>query len=101
MLLPFLLLALNGLAGAVVAKNVRELTIPVWVSFLPSIVSASIWAWMARKGTMPLIMTSLLYDIIYLSAYTVGLLMVGERLTFAQSIGFMLCFAGIILINGR
>lgn len=97
LVLPYAALFLLGVVGAHVTKKVQVGSLPMWSTIGPSIISGTLWGWIARRS-QSLSLMSVLFDIIYTAAFVFGFFLLGERLTPLQLAGFAVSLVGIAMM---
>ena len=94
------LLAGNGVLGALVSKSIRDGNIPWYLTYVISLISASIYAYQLRAKVMPLTVMSVFQTFFFHSAwYTTAFFILGNELKGHKIIGLMLAFAGMITMS--
>jgi drug/metabolite transporter (DMT)-like permease len=97
LIVPYTALFLLGVIGAHITKKVQNDLLPIWSTIGPSIVSGLLWGWIAKRS-QSLSLMSVLFDIIYTSAFVFGFFLLGEKLTPFQIVGFAVSLAGIAMM---
>ena len=97
LILPYAALFILGVFGAHITKKVQVGSLPIWATIGPSIVSGTLWGWIARRSES-LSLMSVLFDIIYTSAFVFGFFLLGEKLTPLQIAGFVVSLVGIAMM---
>ena len=94
------LLAGNGVLGALVSQSIRDGNIPWYLTYVISLISASIYAYQLRAKVMPLTVMSVFQTFFFHSAwYTTAFFILGNELKGHKIIGLMLAFAGMITMS--
>lgn len=95
-----LLAACGALAvvTGILTKQVQSGIVPFWVAVFPSIVNGLSWGYVS-KTSQNLPRLSVAFDIVLSVAYMLGLMIMGERLTGQQAVGFLVAVAGLTLMH--
>lgn len=100
LLVLFILLIFVGLGGGYVTKLINRSAAPVWAAMVPSVLSGLLWGFMARQQTgLSLSLLSIMYDITYAISYVVVFVMMGDKLTPLQVLGFFVALSGVAMMS--
>ena len=93
-------LAANGVFGAVLSKAIREGTVPWYLTYLVSLLSATVYAYQLRAKVMPLTVMSVFQTFFFHSAwYITAFFILNNELQGHKIIGLLLAFAGMIIMS--
>ena len=91
--------ALAGTLGAVLSAYVRRGG--HWLTYyIAGMLSIATWAWLAKRSTLPLMLTSTIWDIVYSITFTGSMYFIDiEPISRAQLFGVVLVSIGLLLIG--
>lgn len=92
-------LVLIGLLGALLSKKINSGDLPWYIAILPSVVSGGVWGVFVRHKGINLSYASALFDVVYTASYVLGFILLGDRLTPVQFLGFLISSFGIALMS--
>jgi len=97
LILPYVALFTTGVIGAFITKKVQSGILPIWSAIGPSIISGLLWGYIARRSHS-LSLMSVLVDVIYTAAFVIGFIILGDRLTYLQIVGFLISLVGVAMM---
>lgn len=97
--LTILGLVTAGVSGAWVSTSVRAGEIGAWASWAVGQVSIIVWALQARAHTMSLVSASVLFDVVYTTAWFATYYWLGQSITLVQVAGIACLLLGMTLVN--
>lgn len=92
--------AISGIMGASISKAMK-LHVP-WATFWyygVGFLSITSWIWMTKRSPYNLLVTSLVWDVVYVGAWTMTTIWMGEAASHWQIGGAVLIFLGLMLLN--
>lgn len=92
-------LVLVGLFGALLSKKINQDELPWYTAIIPSIISGGVWGFFVRNKGINLSYASAIFDVIYTASYVMGFVLLGDRLTPIQILGFLISSFGIALMS--
>jgi hypothetical protein len=96
--LTLLAACLVSVLGGMLAKWVQRGVLPFWVATIPAVSTGLLWGY-ASKISQNLPRLSVAFDLCLSVAYMVGLLIMGERLTWQQATGFAVSMCGLAMMR--
>ena len=97
LILPYTILFAVGVVGAFITKKVQSSEWPIWIPIFPSIASGILWGWIAKRS-QNLSLMSVLVDVLYTAAFVTGFMILGDRLTSLQIVGFIVSLIGVAMM---
>jgi hypothetical protein len=95
-----LTLITNGIVAAFMAKAIRLETIPWYMSYITSFVSATVFAYQLRAKILPLTVMSVFQTFFFHSAwYVTSYFILNNELQGHKIIGLLLAFSGMIIMS--
>jgi drug/metabolite transporter (DMT)-like permease len=88
-----------GFLGAFLSQQSRAGELHWSVMYVTAFLSSSVWIYLARFSSMPLVWASCLYDVVYCLAFFLGFLLLGERVSWIQGVGLVLLVLGLGLVS--
>ena len=104
-MVKFWVLSTLGVAGAAVlggavSRGIDRGALPWWTAMLTALSGGAVWGWMCRQG-QPLVLVSLLYDVVATLTYTAFFVATGDRLSAVQLVGVGLSVIGLVLVSQK
>lgn len=92
------ILVCTGIFGAYLSKRINQGSLPIWWTIIPSLITGFTWGNMVKKHNN-LSYLSALFDVVYTAAYVLGFVILGDRLTPMQIVGFIISMIGVALMS--
>lgn len=94
------LLFFCGLAGAYSTIKCRQGgLLPVAMLFCVSMLTTTLWVYLAKRSSLPLTYASILFDIVYGGSYFASFILLGQRVTLVQGVGGGMAILGMTLLS--
>jgi len=97
--MPFIVLSTTAFVGAFVSKQINLGKINMLWALLVSLVVGLQWAWLVKNSTAPIV-SAVAFDVVYSTSFVLGFVVLGERMSALQAVGFALTVAGMAMMSG-
>ena len=97
--MPLIVLSATAFLGAFVSKQISLGKINMLWALLVSLVVGLQWAWIVKQSSS-LIVSAVIFDVVYSSSFVLGFIILGDRLSWMQVLGFCLSVTGVAMMSG-
>ena len=87
-----------GLTGSAIARGISHKIIPWWCPVFTSVAASLLWGWTSRTAS-DLPWASAVFNVVSMSGFMIGCVMLGDKLSPSQITGLLLTLAGIGLMS--
>lgn len=92
------LVCLVTFVGGIISKQIQGGSLPFWSYVIPAIINGLLWGY-SSKLTSHIARLSIIFDVCISVSYMLGLIIMGERLSLVQVLGFGVALIGLAMMG--